>query len=150
MGALRFRRWWLVLAVVLGVGTAGTAVPHAQTGKLDGTWTAVAAERDGKPADELKGHRLTFRGETFAILRDTRTLYKGTYKADHAKKPAQIDFRNLEGDAKGQMWRGIYLLDGDTLKIVDNAPDVTKPRPTQFATKPDSGHVLVTFKRAAS
>jgi uncharacterized protein (TIGR03067 family) len=121
----------------------------AQTvGKLDGTWVAVSAERNGKPADELVGHRLTFAGDTFMIERSGKILYKGTFKTDPAKKPAQIDFRNSEGEAKGKTWRGIYLLEGDTLRTNDNAPDVSKPRPTQFTTKPDSGHVMLTFKRA--
>ena len=118
-------------------------------GKLDGTWVAVSAERNGKPADELKGHRLTFTGNTFVIERDGKTLYKGTFKTDPAKKPAQIDFVQTEGQDKGKTWRGIYLLEGDTLRTNDNAPDVSKPRPTQFATTPDSGHVLLVFKRTS-
>jgi len=28
-------------------------------GKVDGTWTAVSAERNGKPADDLKGNRIS-------------------------------------------------------------------------------------------
>ena len=138
------------LILVLALSTAGLATDaRAQPpGKLDGAWTVVSAERDGKPADELKGHRLTFAGDTFVIERDGKMLYKGTFKADPAKKPAQIDFRNTQGEAKGQAWRGIYRLEGETLTIVDNAPDTKKPRPTQLTTKPDSGHVMLTFKRA--
>jgi len=134
----------LAAAAVLAVVTDSRAQP---AGKLEGTWTAVSAERDGKPADELKGHRLTFAGDTFVIQRDGKMLYKGTFKADPAKKPAQIDFLQTEGDAKGKTWRGIYLLESDTLTTVDNAPDTKKPRPTQFTTKPDSGHVMLIFKR---
>jgi uncharacterized protein (TIGR03067 family) len=102
----RLTRWLAVMVAGLGVGIAGTAAPHAQPGTLDGTWTAVAAERDGKPADELKGYRLTFRGESFVIQRENRTVYKGTYKADPAKQPAQIDFRNLEPDRALHRERG--------------------------------------------
>src|SRR5687767_16006711 len=140
----------LATALLAGLVLAGCVVDaHAQTaGKLDGTWVAASAERNGKPADELKGHRLTFAGDTFVIERDGKMLYKGTFKADPAKKPAQIDFRNREGEAKGQTWRGIYRLEGDTLKTNDNAPDTKKPRPTQFTTTPDSGHVMLTFRRA--
>jgi uncharacterized protein (TIGR03067 family) len=134
-----------VALLVAGFGVDSVAQP---AGKLDGAWTAVSAERNGKPADELKGHRLTFAGDTFVIERDGKTIYKGTFKTDPAKKPAQIDFQNTEGEAKGKTWRGIYLLEGDTLKTVDNAPDTAKPRPAQFATKPNSGHVMLTFKRA--
>jgi uncharacterized protein (TIGR03067 family) len=136
----------LVAGVVLAAGFGVDA--FAQTaGKLGGTWVAVSAERNGKPADELRGHRLTFAGDTFVIRRDGQMLYKGTFKTDPTKKPAQIDFRQTEGEAKGKTWRGIYLLEGDTLKAVDNAPDTKKPRPAQFTTKPDSGHVMLTFKR---
>ena len=137
----------LVAGVLLAAGLGVHAFAQAAA-KLEGAWTAVSAERDGKPADELKGHRLTFAGDTFVIQREGRTLYKGTFKADPAKKPAQIDFRQTEGEAKGKTWLGIYALEGDTLKIVDNAVDTAKPRPTQFATGPDSGYVLMVFKRS--
>ena len=45
-------------------------------------------------------------------------------------------------------WLGIYLLEGDGLKICDNADDPGKGRPAAFATEPGSGRVLVNFKRA--
>ncbi len=137
----------LVAGTLLAVGLGMHAFAQA-TATLDGAWTAVSAERNGKPADELKGHRLTFAGDTFVIERDGKTLYKGTFKTDPAKKPAQIDFVNTEGEAKGKTWRGIYQLEGDTLKTNDNAPDVAKPRPARFLTTPDSGHVMLAFKRA--
>ena len=82
------------------------------------------------------------------IDRDNRVLYRGTFKANHARKPAHIDFRNGEGEAAGKTWLGIYRLEGDDLTIVDNAPDTSKPRPAQFTTTPGSGHVLLAFKRA--
>jgi hypothetical protein len=48
------------------------------------------------------------------------------------------------------VWKGIYALKGDTLRICDNAPDLAKPRPTAFEAKRGSGYVLITFKRAKS
>ncbi len=137
-----------LLAGLLVAASGATGVMAQSAGKLDGTWTAVSAERDGKPADELKGHRLTFAGDTFVIEREGKTLYKGTFKTDNAAKPAQIDFRQTEGEAKGQTWRGIYRLEGGALTTVDNAPDPKKPRPTRFTTGADSGHVMLTFRRA--
>ncbi len=41
----------IALAAVAGLATGSLA---QSAGQLDGTWTAVSAERDGKPADELK------------------------------------------------------------------------------------------------
>ena len=138
----------LVLAVSLADQDLGKA--HGQSAhQLDGAWTAVAAEREGKSADELRGHMLAFVRDTFVIRgADGKTLHRGTYKVDDAKKPAHIDFRHSEGELNGKTWLGVYALAGDTLEIADNAVDMTKPRPTQLATKPDSGHVLLTFKRA--
>jgi uncharacterized protein (TIGR03067 family) len=147
---MRTRRVSRVLTAILASILLAVAVPassHSQTGKLAGSWTAVSAERDGKPADELKGHRLTFRGDNFVIDRDNRIIYRGTFKSDHGKKPATIDFRNTEGEAAGKTWLGIYRLEGDDLTIVDNAPDTDKPRPAKFTTTPGSGHVLLAFKR---
>src|SRR5262245_7070104 len=134
----------LALCVAVGAGIA-----HAQTGKLDGTWVAVSAERDGKPAADLKGHVLVLSEQQFMIRREYEPIYVGTFVTDPDQKPAQIDFHHSDGQAKGQTWLGIYRLEGSTLTIVDNAPDPTKPRPRRFATAPDSGLVRLTFKRSA-
>jgi uncharacterized protein (TIGR03067 family) len=137
-----------LLAGLLVAASCATDVMAQSAGKLEGAWTAVSAERNGKPADELTGHRLTFAGDTFVIEREGKTLSKGTFETDNATKPAQIDFHQTEGEAKGQTWRGIYRLEGGTLTTVDNAPDPKKPRPTRFTTRADSGHVMLTFRRA--
>jgi uncharacterized protein (TIGR03067 family) len=137
----------MTLAALALVALASAGASHTQPGKLDGTWAVVSAERDGQPTEELKTHRLTFHAREFVIRRDRETVYQGTFTTDRAKKPAQIDFLNTGGQAKGQTWRGIYLLEGDGLKIVDNAPDVSKPRPTSFTTTPGSGYVMLVFKR---
>jgi hypothetical protein len=67
---------------------------------------------------------------------------------DPSAKPAAIDFEHKEGVLKGKAWKGIYALDGDTLTICDNAPNLNKGRPTTFEIKSGSGYVLITFKRA--
>jgi uncharacterized protein (TIGR03067 family) len=108
----------------------------------------VSAERNGAPADDLKGHRLTFAGDRFTIRSKGKILYQGTYRIDASKNPATIDFTHTSGEAKGKIWQGISLLEGDGLKICDNADDLAKGRPAVFATEPGSGRVLVSFKRA--
>jgi uncharacterized protein (TIGR03067 family) len=65
-------------------------------------------------------------------------------------KPASIDFEHTRGALKGKVWKGIYLLDGDTLKICDNAPNLEADRPVAFETKRGSGSILITFERAKS
>jgi uncharacterized protein (DUF2147 family) len=47
--------------------------------KLQGTWTATKAERDGNAADDVVGHRLSFTGNRFQIIsKDGKPLYAGT------------------------------------------------------------------------
>jgi uncharacterized protein (TIGR03067 family) len=67
---------------------------------------------------------------------------------DPSAKPAAIDFEHMEGALKGNAWKGIYALDGDTLTICDNAPNLNKGRPAAFEAKSGSGYVLITFKRS--
>jgi uncharacterized protein (TIGR03067 family) len=67
---------------------------------------------------------------------------------DSSAKPAAIDFEHTEGALKGRGWKGIYALDGDTLSMCDNAPNLDEGRPTAFEAKSGSGHVRITFKRA--
>jgi uncharacterized protein (TIGR03067 family) len=138
------RTWfWLSLISLVATTSAPSAQPAA---RLDGVWTAVSAERDGKKATDVVGHKLTFDAGKFRITRDGKTLYAGTYKTDPAARPAQIDFVNTEKALKGT-WKGIFELDGATLKICDNAPSMTKPRPAGFAAPAGSGYVFIVFTR---
>jgi uncharacterized protein (TIGR03067 family) len=138
------RAWlWLSLIGLLAVTAAPSAQPAAT---LDGAWTAVSAERDGKKATDVVGHKLTFSAGKFRITRDGKTLYAGRYTTDPAARPAQIDFVNTEKALTGT-WKGIFALDGATLKICDNAPDMTKPRPAGFGAPAGSGYVLIVFTR---
>jgi uncharacterized protein (TIGR03067 family) len=116
---------------------------------LHGAWTATKAERDGKSANDVVGHRLAFVGNRFEIQsKDAKFIYAGTVSVQPNAKPAAIDFVQTEGIAKGQTWKGIFALSGDTLTIIDNAVDPSKERPQAFATKSGSGYVLITFQRA--
>ena len=134
---------------ILGTGLV-LAQPAEQAQKqLEGTWIATKAERDGKAADDVVGHRLSFTGNHFQIQsKDGKPLYAGTVRVDPSAKPAAIDFEHAEGVVKGKTWKGIYGLDGDTLTICDNAPKLDAPRPTAFEAKSGSGYDLITFKGA--
>jgi len=147
------RQWWRsvgVVAVALTVVAYGLAFaqPAADTQKqLQGTWTSTKAERDGKAADDVVGHRLSLTGHRFQIQsEDGKPLYAGTVRVDPSAKPAAIDFEHTDGPLKGKAWKGIYALDGDTLTICDNAPNLDDGRPTAFEAKSGSGYVLITFR----
>src|SRR5262245_24120107 len=138
---------WLLLGA--GVAPAFAQPAEEAQKKLQGTWTATKAERDGKAADDVAGHRLSFTGNRFQIQsKDGKPLYAGTFRLDPGAKPAAFDFEHTEGALKGKVWKGIYALAGDTLTTCDNAPDLGKGRPAAFEAKTGSGYVLITFTRA--
>ena len=137
------------LALGSGVLLAPAQLARAADKDLQGTWTATKAERDGRAATDLVGHTLFFSGDRFEIQsKDSKSLYSGTVQVDANAKPAVIDFRHAEGGLKGKTWKGIYVLDGETLTICDNAENLDAARPSKFAASSGSGYVLVTFDRA--
>jgi uncharacterized protein (TIGR03067 family) len=138
---------WLIFGMRLVPAFAQPA-EEAQK-KLQGTWSATKAERDGKGADDVVGHRLSFAGNRFQIRsKDGKLLYEGTFRVELSTKPAAIDFEHTEGSLKGKTWKGIYALDGDTLTICDNAQNLDKGRPAAFEARTGSGYILITFERA--
>ena len=96
-----------IVILLLGLALASVHLAFAQPAeeaqrKLQGTWTATKAERDGKAADDVVGHRLSFTGNRFQIQsKDGKPLYAGTVRVESAK-PAAIDFEHTEGAPKGE------------------------------------------------
>jgi uncharacterized protein (TIGR03067 family) len=146
-----YRLTSVMCGLILGTGFALAVAQPAEEAqkKLQGVWTATKAERDGNAAGDVVGHRLSFTGPRFQIQsKDGKRLYAGTVRVDSNATPAAIDFEHTEGVLKGKAWKGVYALDGDTLTICDNAPNLDKARPAGFGAPSGSGYVLVTFERA--
>src|SRR5262245_29745928 len=102
------RMIWAMCCLILGTGLVPAFAQQAEDAqkKLQGTWTATKAERDGKAADDVVGHRLSFTGNRFQIRsKDGKLLYEGTFRVDPKAKPAAIDFEHTEGDLKGKAWK---------------------------------------------
>jgi RNA polymerase sigma factor (sigma-70 family) len=130
-----------------GARAADKDADKARTDKdrLQGTWVAVAVEDAGKkiPEDEVKD-----RGAEVVFAREKVTLpIKGEaremgYTLDPAKKPKQIDLAIEEGKTV----KGIYLLDGDTLKLcLEREPG--GERPTRFGPTEGTTHFLLVLKK---
>jgi uncharacterized protein (TIGR03067 family) len=135
-----------LLAVVVSWGVA--ACDNDQTAKdtaaLKGKWEVVSAEFEGKPATTayrpgtvivIDGDELYFT-DGFAKSKPTK------FKIDAAAKPKAIDFGKEQGERKAL--KGIYSLDGDTLKLCLN---LTGERPKEFKTKAGDKTNLLVLKR---
>jgi uncharacterized protein (TIGR03067 family) len=145
---------WMILALA-PLATAGgpsRAEPQKDKAveeelqKFEGTWKFASLEVGGKQVavDTLKGSRLVLKGSQFTMIEGPRVT-KGTFQVDVHRKPKQLDITFLEGPQKGEELHGIYELNGDTYKLCFAMGG--KDRPTEFATKPGSGHVLEVLRR---
>ena len=120
--------------------------------KLEGSWKMVSMEMNGKKAtdEEIKGAadlRLVFKGNTGSIRNKDNVLSEGTITIDPTKKPKTLDLKVTKGRNSGKTSLAIYELDGDTLKACWTLFAVDRKRAKDFATKADSGLMLVTYKR---
>jgi uncharacterized protein (TIGR03067 family) len=122
--------------------------------KLQGTWKTVASESEGQKIEAAAGVTMptvTIDGDQYLVnypqnQAKGRKLSGTTIKIDPSKKPKTIDFTNADGSDDGKPSKGIYQLDGDTLRICYN-PDKDGERPTEFATKSGSRVRYIVLKR---
>lgn len=116
--------------------------------KIQGTWTCVSGEKDGTPipADVVKQLKLKLTKDKYATRKGDELLFESEYKLDASKKPAEIDIIGTEGDLKGKAAKGIYQLDGDTLKLCYVMPGGERPK--EFSAKAGSGATFTVWKRS--
>ena len=114
---------------------------------LAGTWklTSVAINAQSLSMEKLQEARLVVQGSKYSlVLGDIRLEMTHILKAD--KQPKAMDLTIAEGPEKGNVFRAIYKLEGDKLTVCRNIkPDLE--RPSEFATKPDTGLMLVVWQR---
>lgn len=115
---------------------------------FQGSWTAIVVERNGKPASDFMGNILMLRNGQFTIKSQAgELLYHGTYQFNENVTPGTIDFIHKDDWLLGTTWKGIFKLEGQTLRICDNAPFPSGERPTDFTTRPESNRVSIVFQR---
>jgi len=114
--------------------------------RLQGNWVMAALEVDGKLVPENKlGTTLVIKGNKYTTrVKDKE--FSTTIRLDPSKNPPAIDMVFTEGDNKDKILKGIYRIDGDTLKVCRGL-SAGKDRPTQFGTWPNTGIFMVTWKR---
>jgi uncharacterized protein (TIGR03067 family) len=110
--------------------------------RLQGTWQLVSVETEGKAPSEdvIKTIRVVIAGNKHTVhVGDQVAAKEIPFTIDPTKTPKEVTDKLPDGTEI----KGIYELDGDTLKSCVAAPG--KERPTAFAGK--GGNTLRVFKR---
>jgi uncharacterized protein (TIGR03067 family) len=145
------RRFRTTAAMVLAIAICAAKAADGQEDKnkvnIEGAWKITTVSLNGKDQPDFKDRSivLTFLKDGKLTTDDSGKKEEGKYKIDAAKKPMEIDLAKGTGpkdDAKG-----IFSIDGDTLKIAIAAPgDGAPKRPAGFD---EMGIIVLTLKKQA-
>jgi len=109
--------------------------------KLDGGYTIVSGEEDGKavPADRIKGAIVRFNGDTITGTdKDKKEFFAAKFTVETDKKPWVIKIRSTEPKAADAS--GLIKKEGDTVTLIYAKPGGAMP--TEFKTK-ENQHLFV-------
>ena len=138
----------LALAVALCVA-ADKPKPDAkkELEALQGTWVMAGLEVNGVevPEKKLAGTTLVIKGDKYTVkVKDS--AHETTIKVDPTTDPKSIDMLFPNGTELPKLGKGVYELDGDTLKICRHQA-TGEDRPTQIGSWPNTNLFVVTWKR---
>ncbi len=128
-------------ALAAGVAAADDKAGTAGSLKLDGGYTLVSGEKDGKaiPEERIKGSIVKFAGSTITGTdKDKKEFFASTYTLDASKSPAVIKMKSTSPKEAEAV--GLVKKEGDTVTIIYALPG--SPAPTEFNTK-EGQHLFV-------
>lgn len=134
----------LVLAggLFIPVGAFSQDAVKKEQEKLQGTWQVLRQEYDGND-EAFQETKLVFSADKI-VVKDKQGEKAMTYKLDPSMQPKNIDL-TMEVQGKKTELTGIYLLNGETLKIC--ASDKGQARPTEFVSPKGSRLTLFVLRR---
>ena len=131
---------WLAAANVSAQDDAGK-----ERQRVQGTWTFVSVEMDGKNLDLFEDSKAVVKGDRVSVMFKRGGKLLRTFKVFPDTNPRCVDF--LDADGKGDASEGIYELKDNRLKVLVRIRDGVKERPTDFADKGKKGHIFYVLER---
>jgi uncharacterized protein (TIGR03067 family) len=140
-----------ILAVIATSAAADKQLPREDARKdlaaLQGTWNLVAMEAEGDPVppEDFKGWHAVYEGDALSLWSETEVRRRGIVTLDPSRQPRAINTWDLDGPYEDETVKGIYQLNGDSLKLCFSRPG--QARPEDFTTKKGTGFLLVEYRR---
>jgi uncharacterized protein (TIGR03067 family) len=132
--------------LVAGPAPAQPPTEKEELQRLQGNWKLVGGNIAGKSLSEAeaasKGMTFTIKGDHLIALVNGQPTLTRTMKLLTHKSPKEIDTVSVGKATKG---RGIYALDGDSLKIC--LREDINGRPVKFAVPDGTDDMLLILKR---
>jgi uncharacterized protein (TIGR03067 family) len=135
----------MLVGSLSAIGASGQEKGKTDQDKIQGTWTFVTVEKGGVEStnDIPKDAKVIFTTDKVKIQAEGKEMEIG-YKLDPSKKPGHIDLTINEG-GKDAVLKGVYKLEGDTLKVCFAGPG--EKRPTELRSELGSSEMYVVMKR---
>jgi uncharacterized protein (TIGR03067 family) len=126
-------------------GRIRAAVTRKELEKLQGAWSLVSMEMNGKRImGEDNDFVLTFKGDKWSLHVNGGLSQAGTVQQIEVKaKHNAIDLPIKEGNNVGTTATSIYAVEGNLLRYLNCG----EPRATEFATKPGDGRTYSILRR---
>jgi uncharacterized protein (TIGR03067 family) len=142
------RAVWLLAGVLLAVTALGSDAPKEYDGAtqepgIEGVWSEVSYEVDGsKEPCAVPDVGMVFRRGEYRWTGPVVNS-RGVYRIDTSHTPALVDRTETAEKGDGRTYKGIYRVEGDTLKLAWCR--VGDQRPKGFYS--DKQVIFATFKR---
>ena len=115
--------------------------------RLQGSWQCTAWRFNGRDDPErAKVLESSYAGNRLTLWTEGQEYRHGLVTLDPERTPKAMNTWDLDGPAPDETNRGIYQIDGDTLKVcivLDRGAD----RPAEFTSEPGSNRLLITYRR---
>jgi uncharacterized protein (TIGR03067 family) len=138
----------LATAVLLGIQGAGDDPNMKDLDAMQGTWKVVELSEKGEKltAKEIDPVEVVILATKMAINDDGKFREEITLKLDAKQTPKAVDMQYTKGPNTGKVELGIYVVEGDTLKICINDKK-DGARSTEFTSTKENELSLAVLKK---